>query len=865
MTDQTPPPFARDLSTVSLESRMKGAYLDYAMSVIVGRALPDVRDGLKPVHRRILYAMHEAGNDWNKPYKKSARIVGDVLGKYHPHGQDAVYDSLVRMAQTFSMRVPLVSGQGNFGSVDGDNPAAMRYTEVRLAKVSTALLDDLDKETVDFIPNYDGAEMEPSVLPARFPNLLVNGTAGIAVGMATNIPPHNLGEIVDACLHLIKHPAAGVDELMAHLPAPDFPTGALIHGVEGVRAAYRTGRGRVVMRAKTHFEDLDKSRQAVIVDELPYQVNKATLVQRIAELVREKKLDGVSDLRDESDRDGMRIVIELKRGENAEVILNKLYKDTALQDTFSVNMVALSDGAPQLMTLPEILTHFLSHRREVVVRRALFELRKARTRAHLLEGYAAAVANVDQIVDLIKTSPSPAAAETALLSRRWSAQTVADMLARLPDPTLIRPEDAPPGGLIKSGGKTIEYQFSPAQAKAILDLRLARLTALEREKIQSDYADIVAQIIDLLALLADSDKINKLIAVELKEIKKQFADPRRSEITADAGEIDIEQLIAREEMVVTLSHRGYVKRQAISDYRIQRRGGRGKQAATTRENDFINRLFVATTHDYLLILTNRGKAHWKKVYELPLASRTSRGRPISGLLELRDDETVQTVLPVDDFSGDRFVVIATAQGTIKKTRLDAFSRPRRGGIAAINLDPDDRLINAAITNDKDSILLLSNVGRAAHFRESALRPIGRSARGVRGMKLPAGAQIVSMIISSPADKNSILIATTQGRGKRTDVSEFAIKNRGGMGVLSMRINAVTGEVIGATLAQEEDELMLITDGGVLIRTAMQGIRRMRRVTQGVRLINLDEGSRLVSVARIVDTGKEGDDEDPDLG
>ena len=705
---------------------MKSAYLDYAMSVIVGRALPDVRDGLKPVHRRALFAMHEADNTHNKPFKKSARIVGDVMGKYHPHGGEAIYDALVRLAQSFSMREPLVDGQGNFGSIDGDNAAAMRYTEVRMAAISEFLLQDIEKETVDFVPNYDGAEREPTVLPARFPNLLINGASGIAVGMATNIPPHNLGEVIDATLLLLKDPNATVDDLIKLMPAPDFPTGAFIHGLGGARDAYKTGRGRIVMRARTHFEDLDKSgRQAIVVDEIPYQVNKASLIERIAELVHAKKIEGISDLRDESDRNGIRMVIELRRNENPEVKLNTLFKETQLQDSFSVNMVALSDGAPSLMNLRDILGYFLAHRREVVVSRARFELEKARIRAHLLEGFAAAVSNVDAIVDMIKSSASPAEAEEKLMTQKWPADVVYDMLTRLQDKSITRPKDAEEGrGL--SGEKTkAVYLFSAVQAKAILDMRLARLTAMERDKIINDYGEIVGQIVEHLALLADPEKIKTVIVNELKALKKKFSSPRKSEIVENDADIDIESLIAEEEMAVTFSYGGYVKRQPISDYNIQKRGGRGKMAATTREGDFINRLCIASTHDYLLIFTNRGRVYWKKVYELPLASRASRGRPIVGLLPLTEHERVQAVLDVRDFNGDSCVVMCTANGTIKKTRLKDFSRPRKTGIIAINLDDNDRLINASLTGEDDVLLLFSNAGKATIFAAKSLRAIGR--------------------------------------------------------------------------------------------------------------------------------------------
>ena len=864
--------FAKEVSNVSLESRMENSYLDYAMSVIVGRALPDVRDGLKPVHRRTLYAMHEAGNDWNKPYKKSARIVGDVLGKYHPHSGDAVYDALVRLAQNFSMRAELVDGQGNFGSIDGDNPAAMRYTEVRMAKIAHALLSDIDKETVNFVPNYDGAEQEPTVLPARFPNILVNGSSGIAVGMATNIPPHNLGETIEAALLLLKTPDASVDDLLRVMPAPDFPTGGLLSGMEGVRRAYQTGRGRIAIRSRTHFESLDKKgkggqgelveapqgrggRYAIIIDELPYQVNKAVLITRIAELVRDKKLEGISDLRDESDRSGIRVVIELRRNENAEVVLNNLFKETQMQDNFSINMVALVNGAPQQLSLHDMLSEFLRHRREVIVRRSLFELRRARARAHLLEGYAAAVANVDAIVNLIKSSPSPATAEQSLLEKSWPAKIVGDMLNRLDAPEDAMPEDADKSRGLQKNGK---YYFSQVQAKAILDMRLARLTALERDKIAGDYAAIVDEIIGHLVLLASSTKIDKVVGDELRDIKKTFADERRSELSDfDNSAIDMENLIAQEDMMVTFSHRGYVKRQPISDYRTQRRGGRGKQAAGTREDDFISRLFVASTHDYLMLFTNFGRVYCKKVYELPQAARTGRGRPIIGLLKLQEDETVQTVLPLDNFEGERYVVFATANGVVKKTPLAAFANTRSVGIIAINLDKGDRLINADITAGDGTILLFSNTGKAARFSadNSVLRPIGRSGRGVRGMKLknPETEHIVTMLSLSPADDaTSLLIAASSGRGKRTKAGEFSSKGRGGQGVKAMNLKD-DALVVGATLAEDQDELMLITDSGVLVRTSMNQIRKLGRNTQGFSLIRLDTGRRLTGVARIADT------------
>lgn len=858
-----------------MEERMESAYLDYAMSVIVGRALPDVRDGLKPVHRRILHSMREAGNDWNKPYKKSARIVGDVLGKYHPHGGEAVYDALVRLAQTFSMRAPLVDGQGNFGSIDGDNPAAMRYTEVRMAKIAHSILVDIDKDTVDFIPNYDGAEKEPTVLPARFPNLLINGSAGIAVGMATNIPPHNPVEVIDAALMLLKNPEAGADDLIKVMPAPDFPTGGLLSGMGSVRDAYRTGRGRVIMRARTHFESLDKKskqgkifdsppggRQAIIIDELPYQVNKASLIARIADLARDKKIEGISDLRDESDRRGIRVVIELKRGENAEVILNRLFKETQMQDSFSINMVALANGVPSTMSLPEILRHFIVHRREVVTRRAKFELKKARVRAHLLEGYAAAISSVDEVVDLIKKAPSPAEAEKRLMARPWPAKTVSDMLARLENPRDAMPEDADPARGLQKGG----YLLSTAQAKAILDLRLARLTAMERDKIAADYAAAVDEIIGHMALLSSESKLVARIASELKEIRGAFDPTRRSEISEfDTGSLDMENLIAEEDMMVTFSHRGYVKRQAVSDYSAQRRGGRGKKAAGTREDDFISRLFVASTHDYLMLFTNFGRAYCKKVYQLPQASRIGRGKPIVGVLNLQEDETVQTVLPFKGFDDDACVIFATASGMVKKTALKKFANIRSNGIIAVNLREGDRLISASLIGDKDTVLLFSNSGKVARFASSAVRAMGRSAAGVRGMKFKnEGERIVSMLALPEEDaKTPILIAADNGRGKRTNAAQFAVKGRGGQGVIALQLKSRNKDatVVGATLADDKDELMLITDGGVLVRTRMSEIRQIGRNAQGFSLISLDSKSRLVGIASVEESESDDGEEE----
>ena len=851
----------RQALRVSLEERMESAYLDYAMSVIVGRALPDARDGLKPVHRRILHAMREAGNDHNKPFKKSARIVGDVLGKYHPHGGEAVYDSLVRMAQDFSMRAPLVDGQGNFGSVDGDNPAAMRYTEVRLAKVAANLLEDLDKNTVDFAPNYDGSEKEPVVLPAQFPNLLVNGSSGIAVGMATNIPPHNLGEIVDACLHMIKKPDATADELFRIVPAPDFPTGGLIHGLSGARDAYRAGRGRVVVRAKTHFEEMDRgNRRAIVVDEIPYQVNKSALAARIAELAREKKIEGIADLRDESDRTGIRLVIELRRGENEEVALNRLYKETQLQDSFSINMVALVDGEPKTLGLVDLLKIFLNHRREVVVRRAVFDLARARDKAHLLEGHVAALANVDEIVELIKTSASPAEAERRLMEKEWPAATVADMLSRLEDPALARPEGADPKrGLQKGKGGKPMYLFSQAQAKGILEMRLSRLTAMEREKITAEYEKTVAEIANLVSLLSDAEKIDAVVAEELRAVKKAHANPRRSAIDEAGADIDIESLIAEEDMVVTLSHRGYVKRQPVSDYRAQGRGGRGRRAAATREDDFIQKVFVAGTHDHLLIFTNRGRVYWKKVYELPVASYVGRGKTLVSLMESwAEHESVQAVLPVRDFEGEqRFAVMATARGTIKKTPLSAFSRPRPSGIIALTLE-NDRLVDAAITGGDHTITLVTDAGKALRFHETKLRAMGRGARGVRGIRIPEGREVVEMLVASKeeAERDSILIATEKGYGKRTNFAEFPVKGRGGQGVIAVKVGEKNGKVVGAVEAQDTDDLMLIASGGTMVRTAMSSIRRMGRATVGVRLIALDAGAKLAGIARVADSGED---------
>ena len=832
---------------------MQSAYLDYAMSVIVGRALPDARDGLKPVHRRVLFAMLEAGNAFNKPHKKSARIVGEVLGKFHPHGGEAVYDALVRMAQDFSLRYPLIDGQGNFGSVDGDNPAAMRYTEVRMSRIAHSLLEDIDKDTVDFIPNYDGSENEPVVLPSRIPNLLVNGASGIAVGMATNIPPHNIGETADACLLLLSHPEATPDMLMKKMPAPDFPTAGFIHGLEGARDAYRTGRGRIIMRARTHFEESERGRSRIIIDELPYQVNKATLLLRIADLVRDKKIEGISDLRDESDRNGMRVVIELRRGENEEVILNQLYKETQLQDSFSVNMVALVGGAPRLLNLRELLSCFLDHRREVIVRRTAFDLKKTRARAHLLEGLAVALANVDAMIEIIKKSPTPAAAKEKLLAQIWAADATKKFLAKLESPELTRPEDLDSSFGFSEDG----YRLSPTQAQAILEMRLARLTGLEQEKIFKEYEAAIALIADLITVLENPEKVRGIIADELSDIKKQFGDKRRSEIVAVGGDIAIEDLITQEDLVVTLSHKGYIKTQPISDYRAQKRGGRGKQATATRDDDFIDKLVVANTHDYILCFTSRGRVFWMKVYELPRATRISRGRPVVNLLPLMDHEKIQATLAVREFDDNHFVIMATACGVVKKTALSAFSRPRPSGIIAIGLDENDDLINAEISEGGGSIMLFADGGKAIRFPEDKIRAIGRAGRGVRGMKLAKGQRIVSMLVVAD-EKTMILAATENGYGKRTPASAYSIKGRAGQGVAAIKVTARNGKVVGAIAADKDDEVMLITNGGILIRTTLSEIRKTGRSAAGVRLINPSDDQKLVGIARIVDDNGEDD-------
>jgi len=844
--------FAKETLLVSLEEEMRRSDLDYAMSVIVGRALPDVRDGLKPVHRRVLFAMNELSNDWNKAYKKSARVVGDVIGKYHPHGDTAVYDTMVRMAQDFSLRYPLIDGQGNFGSVDGDNAAAMRYTEVRMAKSAHELLADLDKETVDFGPNYDGSEHEPLVLPAKIPNLLINGSSGIAVGMATNIPPHNLTDICTALFALLDDPEIDIESLIAIVKAPDFPTAGIIYGLSGVRDGYRTGRGRVVMRATCHIEDLDKAggKQAIIIDELPYQVNKANLLIKIGELVREKQIDGIADLRDESDKSGMRVYIELKRGENADVVLNNLYKQTQMQDTFGMNMVALIDGQPRLLNLKEMLDAFLRHRREVVTRRTVFDLRKARERGHILEGLAVALANVDEIVELIKSSETPVIAKERLLGRAWKSAMVEEMLARI-DPEFSRPVNIGPEFGLHSDG----YHLSEIQAQRILEMQLQRLTNLESDKIIGEYKEIMAKIADLLDILANPSRITRIIREELTQVRDQFGDARRSTIVENAQDMSMEDLIKPEEMVVTLSHGGYMKSQPIDDYRAQKRGGRGKQAAGTKDEDFIEKMFIANTHDYILCFSNRGRLYWLKVYNVPQGGRNARGKPIVNLLPLEDGEKINALLPVKTFDDDQYVFMATSNGIVKKTPLSDFSRPRTAGIIAVGLDEGDFLIGASITDGRHDVMLFSDGGKAVRFDENDVRPMGRTARGVIGMKLAKGKKLISLLVAE--DENDfVLTATENGYGKRTPIAEYTRHARATQGMIAIQTSERNGKVVAATLVKEDDEIMLITTGGVLIRTRVKEIRAMSRATQGVTLINLDKGETLISLEKVAETDNE---------
>ena len=840
--------FAKETLPISLEDEMRRSYLDYAMSVIVGRALPDVRDGLKPVHRRVLFAMHELSNDYNKPYKKSARIVGDVIGKYHPHGDTAVYDTIVRMAQNFSLRYMLVDGQGNFGSVDGDNAAAMRYTEIRMSKIAHELLADLDKETVDFGPNYDGSEHEPLIMPARIPNLLINGSSGIAVGMATNIPPHNLNEVVDACLALLKNSDMTIDELIEIVPAPDFPTAGIIYGTVGVKEGYRTGRGRVVMRGRTHVEDMEKgSRQMLVVDELPYQVNKKTFVEKIAELVNEKKIEGISDLRDESDKSGMRVVIELKRGEVPEVVLNNLYKQTQLQDTFGMNMVALLDGQPRLLNLKQMLEAFLRHRREVLNRRTVFELRKARERGHVLEGLAVALANVDDMIAMIKAAPTPPEAKKDLMARTWQSPVVEEMLKR------AAMEAARPDGLSVDFGLTpAGYRLSEVQAQEILQMRLQRLTGLEQDKIVNEYKEVMDVIADLLDILATPARVTSMIVEELATIRQQFGDERRSEIIANAQDLSLEDFITPQDVVVTLSHTGYVKSQPLDEYRAQKRGGRGKQAAPTKEDDFIDKMFVANTHDYILCFSSLGQVYWLKVYEVPQGSRIGRGKPIVNLFPLKENEKINAILSVKEFDENHFIFMTTSNGTVKKTALTEFANPRKNGIIAIKLDEGDYLIGAEITNGENDIVLISNGGKAVWFDEEDVRPMGRATRGVRGMKLAAKQQVLSLLIADH-DKQTVLVATENGYGKRTQLADFRHSGRGTQGVKAIATSERNGLVVAAKLVNDDDEIMLITTGGVLIRTRVKEIRELGRATQGVTLINLGEGEKLSGLEKIVET------------
>jgi len=836
--------FAKEISPVNLEDEMRQSYLDYAMSVIVGRALPDVRDGLKPVHRRVLYAMSVLGNDFNKPYKKSARVVGDVIGKYHPHGDTAVYDTIVRMAQPFSLRYMLVDGQGNFGSVDGDAPAAMRYTEVRMSKIAHELLADLDKETVDFVENYDGSESEPSVMPTRAPELLINGSSGIAVGMATNIPPHNLNEVIDACLATIDRPDITIEGLMEHIPGPDLPTAAMINGTKGIREAYRTGRGRMYMRSRAEIITNEKNgKETIIVTEIPYQVNKARLIERIAELVKEKRIEGITELRDESDKDGMRIVIELRRGEVGDVVLNNLYKLTTMQTVFGINMVALVDGQPRILNLKQIIEAFIRHRREVVTRRTIFELRKARNRAHVLEGLAVALANIDEVIELIKKSANPAEAKAQLIARAWQPGPVMDMITRTGAGS-SRPDDLDPQYGLKDDG----YYLSEVQAQAILDLRLHRLTGLEQDKILGEYKEILDLIKELLDILSNPERLLQVIREELEEIKEKYGDERRTEILEDQLDLSMEDLITEEDVVVTFSHEGYAKCQTLDVYNTQRRGGRGKAATRMKDEDFIDKLFIANTHDTLLCFSSQGKVYWLKVYQMPMAGRGSRGKPIVNLLPLEQGERINAVMPIRDYDENQFVFMATSSGTVKKTALTNFSRPRVSGIKAIDLRDNDQLVDVVITDGSRHIMLLSNAGKAIRFSETDVREMGRTAAGVRGMRLAADQRLISMIMIE--DEGSILTATEHGFGKRTAAAEYPVKGRGGQGVISIQTNDRNGKVVGAVQVGDDDEMMLITNHGTLVRIAVSDISEMGRNTQGVRLIRLTNEEKLAEVEKI---------------
>ncbi|WP_458232899.1 DNA gyrase subunit A [Roseateles sp. P5_E8] len=854
--------FAKETLPISLEEEMRRSYLDYAMSVIVGRALPDARDGLKPVHRRVLYAMNEMGNTYNAKYRKSAQAVGETMGKYHPHGDSAIYDTIVRMAQPFSLRHMLIDGQGNFGSIDGDNAAAMRYTEIRLDKIAHEMLADIDKETVDFGPNYDGSHKEPLVLPTRLPNLLVNGSSGIAVGMATNIPPHNLNEVIDACLFALKNPECTVDELMEIIPAPDFPTAGIIYGLAGVRDGYRTGRGRVVMRAKVHFEDIDKgARQSIIVDEIPYQVNKKTLLERIAELVHEKKIEGISHIQDESDKSGMRVVIELKRGEVPEVVLNNLYKQTQLQDSFGMNMVALIDGQPKLCNLRDMVIVFLEHRREVVTRRTIFELRKARERGHVLEGLAVALANIDEFIETIKTSPTPPVAKAALMAKSWDSSLVREMLSRAEGQTpggrsAFRPDGLEPEYGMQTDGL---YRLSESQAGEILQMRLQRLTGLEQDKIVGEYKEVMSEIADLLDILATPARVTSIISDELIQLKTEFGQTklgaRRSVIEHNAQELGTEDLITPTDMVVTLSHTGYIKSQALSEYRAQKRGGRGKQATQTKDDDWVDQLFIANTHDWLLCFSDRGRVYWLKVWEVPQGSRNSRGKPIVNMFPLQAGEKITVVLALTgefrSFPEDHFIFMATAMGTVKKTSLKDFANPRKAGIISVDLDEGDHLIGAALTDGRHDVMLFSDGGKAVRFDEDDVRPMGRTARGVRGMMLEPDQRLIAMLVAED-ESQSVLTATENGYGKRTSILEYTRHGRGTKGMIAIQQSERNGRVVAATLVRPEDEIMLITDKGVLVRTRVSEIRELGRATQGVTLIALDDGSKLSGLQRIVE-------------
>lgn len=843
--------FAKETITVNLEDEMRRSYLDYAMSVIVGRALPDIRDGMKPVHRRIMFAMHELRNDYNKAYKKSARVVGDVIGKYHPHGDTAVYDTIVRMAQNFSMRYPLIDGQGNFGSVDGDAPAAMRYTEIRMARIAHELLADLEKETVDFSPNYDGTEQIPNVMPTKLPNLLVNGSTGIAVGMATNIPPHNLTEVVNACLALLDNEHISIDEIIEIIPGPDFPTAGIINGIKGIREAYRGGRGRIYVRAKVDVETDKKKRQRIVVSELPYQVNKARLLERIAELVKDGKLEGISGLRDESDKSGMRMVIELKRGEVADVVINNLYKHTAMQNVFGINMVALDHGQPQIFNIKQILEAFIRHRRDVITRRTIFDLRKSRERAHVLEGLAVALENIDRVIALIKAAKDPATAKVALMKQIWPAKQIAELLAHS-DTSLSRPQDLEAiYGLSKKG-----YKLSDAQAQAILELRLHRLTGLEQKKLHGEYGDILVRIEDLLEIVQQPDRLKKEIRQELNAIRDQYGDVRRTQIIESQQDLRMEDLIAEEDVVVTLSHAGYIKSQSLSEYRAQKRGGRGKTATRMKDEDFVDKLFIANTHDTILCFSSLGKVYWLKVYDIPQAGRGARGKPVVNLLPLEEGEQVNAILPIRGYEENKFVFMATSDGTVKKTALTEFSRPRSNGIIAIDLVKNNQLVSVGLTDGICDILLFNSAGKVARFNEGDVRTMGRNARGVRGMALKRGQKLVSQIIACETDIDpsaTVLIATRGGFGKRTLLEDFPRHKRGGQGVIAIQVKEKRGGLIGACLTQAGSEMMLITSGGILIRTRTDDISIQGRNTQGVTLIGLNKGEKLVGMDEVVES------------